>query len=342
MNNENPVIPEEAFVPSTESQIEILVSCLLGGDDANRAYNLSVNINISGALNQSLLEQSLQELINRHESLRAVFTSDASQVCIKNQQRLDLYFEDLSSKDEIQKQAFITDFNKSDVNTVFDLLNGPLYKLSLLKLTDNEHVLVFTVHHIICDGWSMGVFLEELGKLYTGLLNAEPSGLEEADSFIEYALDQQKFSKSDEYKQIEQFWVSQYQDGVPVLDLPTDFPRPVVRTNKSDRYDITLDKDLFSEITALGVKEKSGLAITLRAVFEILLYKLTGQDDIVLGLPTAGQSVTGKYSLIAHCINLLPIRSHFKLGVPLRIILTRESLQHWMPMKINSLHLANL
>lgn len=312
MNSENLIISEEVFVPATESQMEVWVSCILGGDDANRAYNLSVTVNLSGTLNQTFLEQSLQELINRHESLRAVFTSDASQVCIKSQQTLDLYFEDLSSKDEIQKKAFIEEFGRSDVNTLFDLLNGPLYKLSLFKLSDNEHVLIFTAHHIICDGWSMGLFLEELGKLYTALVKAEPSGLEEASSFIQYALDQEKFSQSEEYKQIEQFWINQYRDGVPVLDLPTDFPRPAVRTNKSSRYDITLDKNLFSEITALGIKERSSLAITLRAVFEILLYKLSGQDDIVLGLPTAGQAVTRQYNLMAHCVNLLPIRCHFR------------------------------
>lgn len=315
MNNESPVISDEVFVPATESQLEVWVSCLLGGDDANRAFNLSVTVNFSGALKQTLLEQSLQQLINRHESLRAVFSSDASQVCIKKQQALDLYFEDLSSKNEIQKQVFIDDFSRSDVNTVFDLLNGPLYKLSLFKLSGNEHILIFTAHHIICDGWSMGLFLEELGKIYSALVKGEPNELEEANSFIQYALDQEKFLQSDEYKQIEQFWINQYKDSVPVLDLPTDFPRPAVRTNKSNRYDITLEKNLFSDITAMGIKERSSLAITLRAVFEILLYKLSGQDDIVLGLPTAGQAVTGQYNLIAHCINLLPIRCKFKSGM---------------------------
>ena len=306
------MISDDVFVPATESQMEVWVSCLLGGDDANRAYNLSVTVNLSGALNQTFLEQSLQELINRHESLRAVFSSDASQVCIKSHQSLDLYFEDLSSNNEDQKKVLVDDFGRSDVNTVFDLLNGPLYKLSLLKLNETEHALIFTAHHIICDGWSMGLFLEELGKLYTARVKAEPCDLDEACSFIQYALDQEKFSQSDEYKNIEQFWIDQYKDNVPVLNLPTDFPRPAVRTNKSNRYDIAIDKTLLSEITTLGNKQRSSLAITLRAAFEILLYKLSGQDDVVLGLPTAGQAVTGHYSLMAHCVNLLPIRCHIK------------------------------
>lgn len=300
--------PESVSVPATESQIEILISCLLGGDDANRAYNLSITLNISGPLNRISLEQSLQDIIDRHESLRSVFTRDASQICIYSKQLLDLQFEDLSQKDKNQKEDFITDFIKSDVNTVFDLHNGPLYKLSLFKLDDNNHTLIFTAHHIICDGWSMGIFLDELGKLYSARIKNEPLELPQANSFTQYALDQKKFSLSREYQQIEQFWENQFKDSVPILDLPTDFPRPAIRTNKSNRLDTILDEDLFNDIKTFSNKQGLSLAITLRTVFEILIYKLSGQNDIVLGLPSAGQAITDNYHLMGHCINLLPIR----------------------------------
>lgn len=304
--------PERVFVPATEPQIEILISCILGGDEASRAYNLSVTLNISGPLNRTFLEQSLQELIDRHESLRSVFTSDASQICISSKQLLDLHFEDLSKKNKNQNKTFITDFIESEVNTIFDLQNGPLYKLSLFKLGSNNHALIFTAHHIICDGWSMGIFLDELGKLYSARIKNEPSKLPEANSFTQYALDQKKFSQSQDYKQIEQFWLDQFKHSVPVLDLPTDFPRPAIRTNKSKRLDTILDKYLFCDIKNFSNKQGSSLAITLRTVFEILLYKLSGQDDIVLGLPSAGQAITDNNHLMGHCINLLPIRCRLK------------------------------
>lgn len=302
------ISPEKVFVPATDSQKEILISCILGGDEASRAYNLSVTLNISGSLHRIGLEESLQELINRHESLRSVFTDDASQVCISSKQSLDLYYVDLSDKDEVYKNDFINNFIKSEVNTVFDLQNGPLHKLSLIKLGNNSHTLIFTAHHIVCDGWSMGIFLDELGQIYSAHIKNEPAGLPEANSFTQYALDQKKFSQSREYEQIEQFWKDQFKDSVPVLDLPTDFPRPAIRTNKSSRFDIILDKDLFTEIKTFSNKQGTSLAITLRTVFEILLYKLSGQDDIVLGLPSAGQAITDNYHLMGHCINLLPIR----------------------------------
>jgi amino acid adenylation domain-containing protein len=304
--------PERVFVPATESQMEILISCILGGDEASRAYNLSVTLNISGPLNRIFLEQSLQELIDRHESLRSVFTTDASQISIASEHLLDLHFEDLSQRDKDQNKTFITDFIESEVNTIFDLHNGPLYKLSLFKLENNYHALIFTAHHIICDGWSMGIFLDELGKLYSARVKNEPSGLTEANSFIQYALDQKKFSQSNDYRRIEQFWLDQFKDSVPLLDLPTDFPRPAIRTNKSNRLDTILDKYLFSDIKAFSNKQGSSLAITLRTVFEILLYKLSGQDDIVLGLPSAGQAITDNNHLMGHCINLLPIRCRLK------------------------------
>ncbi len=310
--NDAQLNPEKVFVPATESQKEILVSCILGGDEASRAYNLSVSLEITGPLIRTFLESSLNELIERHDSLRSVFTSDASQICISSKQLLNLYFEDLSNKDDVYKKDFIAIFIKSEVNTVFNLHIGPLYKLSLFKLENNSHLLIFTAHHIICDGWSMGIFLDELGKLYSARIKDIPSGLPESNSFTQYALDQKKFSQSKEYNQIEQFWIDQFKDSVPVLELPTDFSRPAVKTNKSSRLDTILDKDLFNEIKAFSNKQSSSLAITLRAVFEILLYKLSGQDDIVLGLPSAGQAITDNYHLMGHCINLLPIRCRLK------------------------------
>jgi len=128
--NDVQINPEKVFVPATESQKEILVSCILGGDEASRAYNLSVSLQISGPLIRTFLESSLHELIERHESLRSVFTVDASQICISSKQLLSLHFEDLSDKDEVYKKDFMEIFIKSEVNTVFDLHNGPLYKLS--------------------------------------------------------------------------------------------------------------------------------------------------------------------------------------------------------------------
>lgn len=302
----------QVFAPPTEAQQEVWISCLLGGDDFNRSYNLSVSLSLSGFLNQPNLERSLQDLIDRHESLRSTFSSDGTQVCIYKKSGLNLHFEDLSAYSESRKGTLLDNYIKKDVNTAFDLLNGPLYNLSLFKLSANKHALIFTIHHIICDGWSMGIFLKELGDIYSAHETGKASVLPEAVSFHTYALEQKEFSKSEAYEQIEQFWTDQFKDGVPILEVPTDFPRPAIRTSRSQRDDFALNPELVSEIKALSNRARCGLSITLRAIFEILLYKISGTDDIVLGLPAAGQAVTDHQHLISHCVNLLPLRSTLK------------------------------
>lgn len=308
------VSPDTAMIcaPATESQQEVWISCLLGGEDASRAYNLSVRLSISGPLHLQFLEQSLQDLINRHEALRSTFSDDASEICIYSSQDLSLRFEDQSALSPELKHSFITDFAKSEVNTVFDLLQGPLYQFSLIKFGETEYILFFTAHHIICDGWSMGLFLEELGKIYSGYVKGESATLQAADSLVQYAIEQKKFYQSDDYEQIKQFWVDEFSGGVPVLELPTDFERPATKTSKSSRFDLVLDNKLYADLKTFSNQQGCSLAITLRAAFEILLYKWTGQDEIVLGLPSAGQAVTGKNHLMAHCINLLPLKCTLK------------------------------
>ncbi|MHB1177197.1 MAG: amino acid adenylation domain-containing protein [Daejeonella sp.] len=313
-----------SFAPATESQMEVWISCLLGGEDANRSYNLSVSLTLTGSLNRACFDKNLQQEIDRHESLRSTFTEDGTQVCIYKEKALNLHFEDLSSMDEAKKESCINTFVRKDINTSFDLFKGPLHHLSLFKCNENKHILVFTVHHIVCDGWSMGLFLEELGSNYSACIKGEKSNLAEAISFQKYAFEQKEFSESRAYKEIQDFWIDQFKDYIPVLELPTDFSRPAVRTTKSQRYDFILDPDLLSDIQTLCSKTKCSLAITLRAVFEILLYRLTGQNDIVLGLPTAGQPVTDNYSLMSHCINLLPIRSSLKGDVSFKEYLNQR------------------
>ena len=313
---------EVILAPATESQLEVWISCLLGGDDANRSYNLSFTLTLSGELDRPKLEQSLQDIIDRHEALRSAFSEDGTQVLISSKRILELHSEDVSKLDDPQKEKFIQDYSRFHVNLSFDLFHGPLYKIALVRKSDKEHVLIFTIHHIICDGWSLGIFLEELSTIYSARVLQQQPELTEPVSFQQFALEQHEFSDSQPYKDIENFWINQFQNNIPVLELPIDFERPAIRTTKSRRYDVTLEPDLIDEIRALGTKEKASLSITLRAVFEILLYKLTGQDDIVLGLPTAGQAATGNFNLMSNCVNLLPLRSVLKEDLSFKEYLT--------------------
>ncbi|MCY7353287.1 MAG: amino acid adenylation domain-containing protein [Cytophagaceae bacterium] len=297
------------LAPTTEPQLEIWTACLLGGDDANRAFNESVSLRLRGKLIRAALEQALQALIQRHEALRSAFSADGKQICMFRELPLEFSYLDISAKEISEKKYLIEDYVRQDAQYVFDLLQGPLFKAGLLKTAADEHELVLTAHHVVCDGWSIGIMMQDLAKLYSAYAQNTVPDLPEAPSFGQFAEEQRLFSDSEEYRKIETFWLNQYQDKVPVLNLLTDFPRPAFRTFKSTRFDFPLDRELVAALKKAGTQVGCSFVTTLTAAFEILLHQLTRQNEIVLGLPAAGQSVTGNYGLVGHCVNLLPLRS---------------------------------
>lgn len=298
-------------IPAIEPQMEIWVSCIMGGEDASRSYNESVSLRLSGAFNYDAMRFALRDLIERHEALRCSFSADGKQICINKELPLNISFSDLSNQNPDQQQSYLTEFSKKDAETPFDLLNGPLFRFAVFRFSGKEHYLKISAHHIICDGWSLGIMLQDVSKLYSAYAKNETPHLPEADKFSQYALDQWAFSETEEYKKIVQYWVDQYKGDVPVLNLPTDFARPSVRTYKSQRDDYVINAKLVSAVKAMGAKAGCSFVTTLLAAFEVYLHRLTGQNDIVLGLPAAGQSATGNYSLVGHCVNLLPLRTSF-------------------------------
>ncbi len=302
-------------VPAIEPQLEIWVSCIMGGEDASRAYNESVTLRLSGTFDYDSMRFALRDLLKRHEALRSTFSADGKQICIIKELPLHITFADLSGQSSDQQQSYIAEFSKKDAGTSFDLLNGPLVRFAVLKISEKEHYLKISAHHIICDGWSLGIMLQDLGKLYSAYTKNETPHLPETNKFSQYAMDQCAFSETEEYKNIVQYWVDQYKGNIPVLNLPTDFPRPSLRTYKSQRDDYALNRELVSEVKAMGAKAGCSFVTTLLAAFEVCLHRLSGQNDIVLGLPTAGQSGTNHQQLVGHCVNLLPLKSHHEGGV---------------------------
>ncbi|HEY1021267.1 MAG TPA: condensation domain-containing protein, partial [Flavisolibacter sp.] len=299
----------DAGVPATNSQIEILTACLFGGEDANRSYNESNSLRLQGHLHRPALQKALQELVNRHEALRASFSSDGNYILIGKAYTLEIAFHDLSMLDDVQKDAFLQTFLQRNANTPFNLQQGPLFRVALFKLAEDLHHLTLTAHHLVCDGWSFGILLEELGQLYSAYEKGEESPLPAAPSFLSFALEQKKFNRTSRYQEIEQFWIDQYKTDVPVLDLPTDFPRPAHRTYTGERLDYPLPPETANALKQLGAKAGCSFVTTLLAAFELFIHKLSGQDKIVMGLPAAGQPATEHYGLVGHCVNLLPLRS---------------------------------
>jgi amino acid adenylation domain-containing protein len=297
------------LVPITESQAEIWAACLLGGDDASRAYNESVTLRLAGPLDRAALQRALQTLLQRHEALRSAFSADGKYSCVFRELPVELDYQNITTLGSAAQQAAVAAHVAHDAQYIFDLLHGPLLKATLFGLAAEAHQLVLTAHHIVCDGWSMGIMLQELGALYSAYYQGVQPALPNATQFGQYADEQLLFSRSAAYQAVEQFWLAQYQGQVPVVALPTDFSRPALRTYRSARADYALAPSLVAGLKKVGLGAGCSFVTTLLAAFEVLLAQLTGQNELVVGLPAAGQSASGLPQLVGHCVNLLPLRS---------------------------------
>lgn len=290
-------------VPLTEAQMEIWLSVQLG-DDASCAFNESFTLFLRGQLDIDALRASLQDLTSRHESLRATILPERNSLRFAANSHLHLNLEDLSSLPEEQRAAALENAKREEASKPFDLVNGPVLRLRLLRLESHQHALVFTTHHIICDGWSTNALLDELSALYTARRAATQPDLPIPLRFSEYALRQ---STNDE-QNAAAYWLERFQQIPPVLALPTDRSRPSVKTFSGATYRTRIDTIACKQIRQAGAKQGCTLFATLLTGFAALLHRLTAQSDIVIGIPTAGQSLIETGTLVGHCVHFLPIR----------------------------------
>jgi len=299
----------EKVIYTIQAQSEIWTASYFGGNDAARAYNESLSMEFIGSFDSIAMDRAIQKLVDRHEALRATFSTDGIYMSIFKQLTLKLTNLDLSNLDEITKTETLNQYLKEEANFLFDLVQGPLIKFSLLKLSENNHRLIITAHHIICDGWSIGIMLQDLGIIYSAYVENKIPELTAPIPFSTYANEELLFLKSDENTATERYWYKMFEESIPIVNLPTDNTRPSLRTFKSQRLDFDLDPNLLSNLKQTGLNVGSSFVNTMLTSFEVFLYQLTGQDDLVIGLPAAGQAVTGMNHLIGHCVNLLPLRS---------------------------------
>ena len=292
---------------TTEAQREVWLACSLGSD-ASLAYNESISLHLKGFLQEVALLGALQDLVDRHDALRSTFSADGQTLFIAEEWVIHLSRLDLSHLTADERQKSHRGALKKAVETPFDLERGPMLRFELLALAADEHVLVFSVHHIVCDGWSFGVLVKELASLYSLRAGRGSRVLEHAPSFADYA---GRLTTEEHRRQVsddEAYWVSVYDESVPVLELPCDRSRGPGRSFASEREDIRLDEPLVHALRKLGAGQGASLFVTLLALFSALLARLSGSAEVVVGVPAAGQANDGSAALVGHCVNLLPIR----------------------------------
>ncbi|SDJ55952.1 amino acid adenylation domain-containing protein [Pedobacter sp. ok626] len=297
----------DKIVFTNEPQKEIWLSCIIGGDASNLAYNESVSIDFNGMFYPEHFLEAIKKVVQRHEALRATISANGETLIIYKNIPFEISVEDIST--QVDQKSILDTFIADQMQYVFDLQEGPLFKSYLHKLNETHYFFTIVKHHIIGDGWSTGVILEDLSKLYNAKVRDENLSLPPAPQISKYAKEMAAFKFSPAYQLTQDYWLNMYKNEVPILDLPTDFPRPALRTYNAHRIDSNLPLALISQLKEMGARAGCSLVNTLLSAFEVFLYLQTNQDDIVVGLPAAGQSATGDFGLVGHCVNLLPLRS---------------------------------
>jgi len=305
----DPFAPLPIIAPSTESQREIFVSVKMGGKAANCAYNESILLKFTGALQIDILQKAFNEIIIRHNALRASFSEDGTQIRINENLLAPFEILDLTFLKKDEQRSYVKEVRSNEVHEEFDLEVGPLIRAKVLKLNDQENMLIITGHHIVCDGWSLSLLLQDLSKIYTSLANNKVPDLPPANNFIDFATTQKIYQNTIEYAGTETFWLKQFEGDISQLSFPTDKARPAFRTFNANRIDVVVPEQTVADLRELAKKSNTSFVTLMLTIFEIYLYKVTGQKELVIGLPSSGQSADGLYNLVGHCVNLLPLKS---------------------------------
>ncbi|MEJ7732667.1 MAG: amino acid adenylation domain-containing protein [Polyangiaceae bacterium] len=291
--------------PTTAAQAEIWVSSQMG-DDASCAYNESVTLFFSGRLDVDAMRGALARVVERHEALRTSISRDGKLLCIAASAPPVLEVVDLSSLGADERTARFAALLRATADKPFDLEHGPLFLAQLVRFGAEEHRLVLTAHHIVCDGWSFAVVFQDLGVLYSAAVQRRAPELKEAHDFSAYARAERAAEGTSD--DVEAWWLERFAGELPVLDLPADRPRPPLRSYDADRVDHTLEAELVRALKKVGGRAGASFFVTLLAGFSAFLHRLTGDRDLVIGIPAAGQAAVGKEMLVGHCANLLPLR----------------------------------
>jgi len=292
----------------TASQREIWVATRIGGPTANLAYNECRAFLFDGELDEPALTRSLADLSARHEALRHTFSDDGSQCVTAPSLLVPVERHDLRTLAEDAAGEQARTLMNAEVATPFDLAHGPLLRGRLLLLAERESILVLCAHHVAVDGSSWEILIRELGELYSAHHEGRAPNLPPARAFTEYAAQEEQYRRSGRAAESEAFWVKHLAGQTEDLNLPTDRPRPALRTYRATRLDQQLSPELADAVRRASAKAAVTPQSFLLTAFEILIHRLSRQADFVCGVPTSGQAAAGMESLVGHCVHVLPLR----------------------------------
>jgi NRPS condensation-like uncharacterized protein/acyl carrier protein/alpha-ketoglutarate-dependent taurine dioxygenase len=292
----------------------------------NPAYNIPAAVRLKGALNVAVLEQTFQEIIKRHEALRTTFNSvegRPAQVIISSF-KFTLPIVNLRELSQAEREAEAMRLAAEEARQPFDLTKWPLLRVTLLHLDETEYLLLLTVHHIVADGWSMGVLVREVAALYEAFCSGKPSPLPELSvQYADYAVWQINWLQGEVLEAKLADWKQQLGQILPPLQLPAKQPRSAVSSNQAEIQKFQLDWQVSEALNALSRQQNVTLFMTLLAALQTLLYRYTNQEDIVVGTDLANRTQVETEALIGFFVNILVLRTDMRGNPTFRQLLDR-------------------
>ncbi|HET9394592.1 MAG TPA: condensation domain-containing protein, partial [Nitrospiraceae bacterium] len=281
-------------------------------EPGNSFYNIPAAVRLRGVLDVEALERTLDEVVRRHEALRTTFVAvdGKPRQVIKPYMPVGLPVFDVSEMDAAEREAETRRLLSEEASQPFDLARGPLVRACLVRLQADEHVALVTMHHIISDGWSTGIFIREVAALYGAYVRGEESPLEELPiQYADFAHWQRGWLQGEVLAAQLEYWREALADAPTMLELATDRPRPREQTFNGAAVTLVLEEELTGQLKELSQRERVTLFMTLLAGFQCLLFRHSGQDDIVVGTPIANRRYRELEDLIGFFVNTLALRA---------------------------------
>jgi len=299
---------EEQLIPLTGPQEELWLTTR-ASQEASKALNEPCSFRLEGRLNIPVLERALRKLIERHDGLRAAAAADGSGLRVLPKVDVPkIVHHDLRNLSSEARHTRREDIYRLDSREFFDLENPPLLRVSLLQLADEEFELLLTVHHLVADGWSISILFHDLAQFYSRMMQGRNEELGEAMTLAEFQAWDAEQKSSEEHAETLAFWRERFATLPENLELPLDRPRPERRSYGGDRQFRHIDAAIGKALQEQATAQKCTLFSLLLAGYFSFLHRLTGQTDLVVGIPSAGQALLGANNLIAHCVHYLPFR----------------------------------
>nr|AGZ05272.1 McyE [Nostoc sp. 152] len=291
--------------PTSEAQRQLWLLAELD-TTASASYNVTTSLELHGYIDISSLQQAINEVVNRHEALRTQILEQGELQEVIKSVKIDLPLINLT--DEENPEAAALKLRTQLSQKPFDLSIAPLFAAVLMRLAPEHYLLSLKTHHIVADGWSLGLILNEIGKLYSAKIGAATDNLAPPMQFRQYLALRQQEAQSPQMQEHRDFWLKTYEGEIPVFELPTDFPRPAVKTYMGGRESQVIPPQLWRNLQAVGRKNQATLFMTMFAAYTAFLRRISGHDDLVIGIPISGRQFEGSEELVGFCSQFLPVR----------------------------------